>query len=276
MSGPTATVVADSLSIDGHRLTTMEVKLHHYVAKELLTHRKFSRGAASHRAIPLAKTIESLRRDPAIPPSFGTVKPGMQAGPPLDGEDAVLALGVWLNAMDDAIEQAKKLDTMGVHKSLTNRLLEPFAWATYVITATDWEGFFYQRCHEDAEEALRLAALVMRDAMVDSVPRLATSLPRVAQAPWHLPYVHLDEIEECWRRSIDPRRISVARVARVSYLNHHGERDLDEDAQLFLRLVERDPMHAGPLEHVATPAGQWRQNTANLRGWVNLRTLMGH
>src|ERR1700722_14687036 len=80
MSGPTAHVVADSISEDGIRLTTMEVRLHRFVLAELNTHRVFSRNSASSRALPVAKQIQAVREDPAVPVEFGAKRAGMQSG----------------------------------------------------------------------------------------------------------------------------------------------------------------------------------------------------
>lgn len=52
---PSAKIIADSLSPQGHRLTTMEVIMHRFVLAEFNTHRVFSRNSASSRAIPAWK-----------------------------------------------------------------------------------------------------------------------------------------------------------------------------------------------------------------------------
>jgi hypothetical protein len=49
------------------------------------------------------------------------------------------------------------------------------------------------------------------------------------------------------------KMLSAARCARVSYLTQDGLRDQQEDFKLYERLVTAKPMHASPLEHVATP-----------------------
>ena len=77
---PSATVVADSVSPDGVRVTTIEVTLHRFVLAELNTHRVFSRNSASSRAIPIGKQIARVETDPAMPVEFGANQRGMQAG----------------------------------------------------------------------------------------------------------------------------------------------------------------------------------------------------
>ncbi len=52
----------------------------------------------------------------------------------------------WLFARDKAVEAACIMYVFRVTKQLANRLLEPFMWHTVIITATEWENFFYLRC----------------------------------------------------------------------------------------------------------------------------------
>jgi hypothetical protein len=214
--------------------------------------------------VPVAKAIEAVTRDPALPVEFGTTKAGMQAGPPLadDGE----AVSIWLEARDAAVSAANRLRELGVHKQVVNRLLEPFEWHTVIVTATDWEGFWHQRCSPLAQPEIRAAANAMRDAYLESVPTT------VGIGSWHLPYLH-DEEQELGSELA--RRVSAARCARVSYLTHDGRRSLDDDLNLYDRLVSADPPHASPLEHVATPSkGSGEPAAGNLRGWVQLRHLV--
>jgi hypothetical protein len=61
----------------------------------------------------------------------------------------------------------------------------------------------------------------------------------------------------------------------VSYLTHDGKRDPQADFALFDRLVSARPMHASPLEHVATPEQDWSVTTpGNFRGWLQLRHMV--
>lgn len=52
----------------------------------------------------------------------------------------------WLFARDKAIEAACIMYCFGVTKQLCNRLLEPFMWHSVILTATEFENFFKQRC----------------------------------------------------------------------------------------------------------------------------------
>ncbi|AXV08027.1 Thymidylate synthase thyX [Euzebya pacifica] len=259
---PSATVVADSVSPEGVRVTTIEVTLHRFVLAELNTHRVFSRNSASSRAIPIGKQIARVETDPAMPVEFGANQRGMQAGAPLEGEEEKAAIDAWLRARDAAVDAVRVLDDLGVHKQVANRILEPFMWHTVIVTATDWDGFWHQRCSPLAQPEIRVAAEAMREAFDASTPRA------MAAGEWHTPYVRDDELDLDDRTK---RRISAARCARVSYLTHDGRRDLSADEELYQRLVTADPPHWSPLEHVATPAVDGEAVLGNLRGWHQLR-----
>jgi thymidylate synthase ThyX len=266
VSRPTARVIADSTSPSGTRLTTLEVRLHRFVLAELNTHRVFSRNSASSRAIPIAKQIERVVTNPALPLEYGSKRAGMQAGPPLDGDDLAAAQQVWLSARDAAVTAAQDLLRLGVHKQVANRLLEPFMWHTVIVSSTDWDGFWAQRCSPLAQPEIRVAAEAMRDAVHSSSP-----IAR-AKGDWHLPYITDDDRAEAGDSYETLRRVSAARCGRVSYLTQDGRRDLDEDLALYERFVSADPPHASPLEHVATPApARAAQPPGNLRGWLQLR-----
>lgn len=267
MTSPSAVVVADSITPGGVRVTTVQATIHRFVLAELNTHRVFSRNSASSRAVPVARQIERVVNDPALPAEFGSKRAGMQAGPPLEREAREDALATWLRARDAAVEAAQRLADLGVHKQVTNRLLEPFMWHTVIVTATDWDGFWSQRCSPLAQPEIRLAAEAMRAAVECSPP------VEVEFGEWHLPYI--TDLDRCDVTDIGRlQRISAARCGRVSYLSHDGRRDIDDDLRLFDRFVHAQPAHASPLEHVATPAKPGHGVTGNLRGWLQLRHLV--
>jgi thymidylate synthase ThyX len=264
-TSPRATIILDSVSERGARVTTIEVTLHRFVLAELNTHRVFSRNSASSRAIPTRTQLLRVLEDPALPVEFGANQRGMQAGEPLSGDELGQAHAAWLRARDAAVDAAQDLLELGVHKQVVNRLLEPFMWHTVIITATDWDGFWQQRCSPLAQPEIALAATAMRTAFDASAPTL------VPDGGWHTPYVRPDEAD----LPVETRkRISAARCARVSYLTHDGRRDVSADEQLYERLVTADPPHWSPLEHVATPAAADQPQVGNLRGWRQLRHVI--
>lgn len=319
----TAQIIADSISPEGIRLTTMQLRYPRWIHAEELTHRllsthpesivyeaipdglmydkNLSRNASSSRAIPVSRMIEDLRRDPAMPVYWGSHKPGMQAGEELAGEDLLYCKALWLQAMDLSINTATRMVEAGLHKQIANRILEPWAHINVVCTSTDWANFFALRAHADAQPEIKELALAMFNAMAGSQPT------HLKPGEWHLPYVTEDERREAYfGPSQTPaweqlKRISVARCARVSYLTHDGRpTSVEEDLELYNRLLGSAPLHASPAEHQATPdtlsyhpdldtvqkAQAYLQDTTqvgfkqswdnpelhgNLRGWIQYR-----
>jgi thymidylate synthase ThyX len=80
----TAKVLADSTSPTGKRIVTFELTYPRYIHAEFMTHRVFSRNAASSRAIPFKKLLQRVQEDPAIPIHWGKNEPGMQANSEVD------------------------------------------------------------------------------------------------------------------------------------------------------------------------------------------------
>ena len=62
-----AEIIADSLSPQGHRLTTFICVFPRIVLAEFNTHRMLSRNSASSRAIPFNKMLEMVKTNPFIP-----------------------------------------------------------------------------------------------------------------------------------------------------------------------------------------------------------------
>jgi thymidylate synthase ThyX len=261
-----ARILLDSMSPAGVRLTTMEVRYPRFIHSEVLTHRVMSRNSSSSRAIPIRKMIDAVRVDPAMPLWWGRNQAGMQAREEIDAPTRALAEAEWKRALDDALAHAERLaaNDINLHKQLVNRILEPFAWITVIVSATEWANFFTQRTHEDAQPELRHIAQLMLAEYRASTPR------RLALGEWHTPLIQPDE-----ELTLDPeqrRQISVARCARVSYLSHDGSRDLAKDFELYERLVGGGANgHWSPFEHVATPLADASEWSGNFRGWEQYR-----
>jgi len=271
-----ATVIADSISPQGDRLTTVEVTMHRFVLAELNTHRVFSRNSASSRAIPVERQLERVKERWARPVRWPAEQPGMQGGGNLQGENLKDAQQLFEDAHDAVIALIERYlaahpeKSSRLHKSVVNRLLEPFLWHTVIVSATEWENFFGLRCSELAQPEFQQAANAIRDAISDSVP---TALE---YGQWHTPYLRAQEKAELLEagRLDEALQISAARCARVSYLTHDGVRDLDKDLELYRRLVASNPPHASPLEHVATPARPGEKVLGNFQGWHQFRHLV--
>lgn len=264
---PSAKVILDSISPSGNRLTTMEVTIHRFVLAEFNTHRVFSRNSASSRAIPVEKMIAKAMDDPAIPLFWPAEQKGMQGGDQLDTGPRREAFEVWQRARMGAIESATALTKLGLHKSVVNRLLEPFLPHTIIVSSTEWTNFFAQRCNPAAQPEMRAAAEQMRGAYLESTPE------PLGIGEWHTPYITPEDDADGELIPVQKRLfVSAARCARVSYLTQDGRRDYKEDLALFNRLVTARPGHWSPLEHVATPQHpDYESRLGNFRGWDQLR-----
>lgn len=272
-----AKVVADSISPEGVRLTTLQLKYPRFIHSELMTHRVFSRNASSSRAIPILTMLRNTVADMAEPVMWGSNNPGMQSKAPLTGFRLWIARRLWRVAGWVAAGFAYGLHLAGAHKQIANRIVEPWSHISVVVTSTDWVNWFALRDHPDADPTINLLAKKMRLAMGQSTPK------KLAHGEWHLPYVtmttHLDAAAyaEAGHGSIWDLLIkaSVARCARVSYLTHdRKEPSLMADIKLYDRLVVSKPVHASPTEHQATPDKLWSRNRwahpaehGNFFGW---------
>lgn len=276
-----AKVICDSINSHGNRLTTLEVTMHRFVLAEFNTHRAFSRNSASSRAIPFHKQLERVMTDPAIPVSWPAEQKGMQGGEELSPHEQNTVRHLWLQTRDHASNYAKHLASLGVHKSVVNRLLEPFMWHTVIVSSTEWENFWGLRCNPMAQPEIRVAAEAMRETYEASTPE------ELEHNDWHMPYIDdedfdvaeqlasaelsIDDVTWAGRIMEIARQVSAARCARVSYLTHDGVRDVEKDLLLFDRLSSARPMHASPMEHVATPAFIDDVVIGNFVGWHQYR-----
>ncbi len=225
--------------------------------------------------------LKRVQDDPFIPIHWGKNQKGMQAHEEFSEYEQTGLKLQWLRARDQAVFAAESLLQIGVHKQITNRLLEPFLWQTVIVTATEWDNWEALRRHPDAQPEIKRAADLMSEARSASTP-----FPLYC-GEWHLPLTpELDDVIAHRREgdieAIDWaywKKVSVGRCARVSYLTHDGKRDPEADIVLGERL--RIGGHMSPFEHVARPM-QYGLDLSidehlaakfcgNFRGWVQYR-----
>lgn len=246
-----AKIIADSIC-NGHRITTFELEYPRFIHAEFMTHRLFSRNAASSRAIPVKKAIELIRQDTAKPIHWGKNQPGMSAKEECSELIEINDLHYdryewWDDARDAAIEHAEAFDKAGYHKQIVNRMLEPFSHIKVVCTATEYDNFFYLRCHKDAQPEIQRLAELMYAEYIKSKP------VELKPGEWHVPYYRNgywtprndDESLE------DALAISSSCCAQVSY--RKLDDSLEKAKDIYKRLVDSKPVHASPFEHQGTP-----------------------
>lgn len=247
-----AKIVADSVNTSGDRITTYELEYPRFIHSELMTHRLFSRNAMSSRAVPIDKMLEQVRDTPASPIHWGINKSGMQASE--EHPDVGRCEDLWKSSAHSVSMLAEVLKSENLHKQIVNRLLEPFQMMKVVVTATEYQNFFWLRLDEDAQPEILELAAVMKSAYDESEPEVLQS------GEWHTPYVeHKRYPEELIYKvdglSVNPEQaiaISSSCCAQVSY------RNIDNTYEKAMTVYERlgvggSKIHASPFEHVASP-----------------------
>lgn len=257
----TATVIADTLSErTGVRILTLELVYPRIIHAEFLTHRMFSRNAASSRATPVATCLEEAERRPYVPSQWLKNKPGMAGGEPFNAEDtaAIESDIKVLRQMTTAV--VRRLMERGVSKQQANRYLEPFMYIRTLVTATDWDNFF----------KLRLDKAHVQPEMYDLARAMCIAIDKSTSVVGriHLPYIDW-EVSGAFGDEALAVMVSAARCARVSYLTHDGKApDKEKDLALAKRLWEEG--HLSPFEHQA-----WAKFSpyyfSNFRGWSSAR-----
>jgi hypothetical protein len=292
-------------SITGKEIITWELEYPRMIHSEIMTHRLFSRNAASSRAIPVSKMIDMVRNSPACPVHWGQNQPGMQASLELSGNALDITKEHWRQAAVDAANHAEVMASAGAHKQVVNRILEPFQVMKTVMTATEDDNWFWLRDHNDADPTIHALASVMWEAKQTSEPVI------LEPGEWHLPYVTARR--QHWRVEGDfgpmmywdfrsgteltleqAKAVSASCCAQVSY--RKLDDSLEKAKDIFAKLIESKPCHASPTEHQAAPMGytrlkqplgikDWEEGvthmdkngdfwSGNFKGWVQHRQLI--
>lgn len=290
-----AKIIEDSIAPNGKRLTTYQLSYPRFIHAEAKTHRiisngdtlleevslmddaNLSRNASSSRAIPVNKMIERTMADPAFFVHIGKNQPGMQAKEEVSDFIKGEFKREWIELASIVAGYVDRwANTYGIHKQVANRALEPWQHIGVVVTMTEDDNFFELRDHEDAQPEIKDLAKKMR-AMRDASTPVPRPMERYNADAWHLPYVTAEERCEFIGDPLILAKLSAARCARVSYLNHDGASpSIDKDLSLFDMLVGGRPLHASPVEHQAYPLPLATQQSKNFFGWRQHRELVEH
>lgn len=256
-------------------LSTLLLRYPRPIHAEFMTHRVMSRNAASSRAIPVEKLIQDVLDDPFIPMFWGKNQKGMQAGEECKelvdtwwddpSEDRKISReDAWITARNEAAWTAGAFAKAGYHKQIVNRLLEPFAHITVVVSSTEWSNFLALRDHPDAEPHIQILAKEIRKEL-DRKDNIQTLQP----GEWHLPFANTLEDRNQAVQAITANGVlrkiplaneildklikkSVACCASTSYKTVDGfDMTMEKAIELHDKLVGSTPLHASPAEHVA-------------------------
>lgn len=296
--GISATIIADSVSsVNEKRITTFELEYPRFIHAEFMTHRMFSRNAASSRAIPVEKVLGQVTNNPAMPIHWGKNQKGMQAQEELDQLSKEGVELDWKVACNYSLFQAGSMQSKGAHKQIINRILEPYQFIKVVCTATEFDNFFWLRCHADAQPEIGELA----DCMYKARQQNTVFIQELNPGEWHVPYVDytktlgytipVDGDYENGRIDLtveEALQISSSCCAQVSY--RILDQSLDKAKKIYKMLVESKPVHASPFEHQATPIENkldwWETKGAthidkhenvwsgNFKSWIQHRQLI--
>lgn len=261
-----AKIIAISIAPNGQMIVTWELEYQRFIHGEFMTHRLFSRNAASSRAIPVSTIIKQVEDNPAMPIHFGQNQSGMQAKQELSPVLKIGAKWAWKMAAKAAVKWANTMVKIGLHKQATNRILEPFQTMKTVMTATCMDNFFWLRNHEDAQPEIRELARLMWEELELMRP----FAQKLSPGQWHTPYVysgyHMDTNEfvyyiygdesngedyQIFLTEQEALQVSSSCCAQVSY--RKLDDTLEKAQMVYQRLVDSEPVHASPFEHQATP-----------------------
>lgn len=286
----TANIIAHSVDKTQKEIITFELEYPRFVHSELMTHRVFSRNASSSRAIPINKMIKLVQDNPAMPTYWGENRPGMSAIKEI--EDVEAAKGVWLSSMEQTIKHVEMLDELGVHKQITNRILEPYQMIKVLVTSTEWNNWFWLRDHPDAQPEIETLALLMAEAKSSSEPFFLN------EDEWHLPYIDRKRIDgkviygnytdDAFQelQLSDALKVSSSLCAQTSY--RIANNSLEKALEVYEKLVVSEPVHASPFEHQATPIVAYENEgvthmdkygkywSGNFCGWIQHRQLISN
>ena len=194
----------------------------------------------------------------------------MQAKEELSGINKIDVMGEWQLAAMNAADSAQSMADEGAHKQIVNRILEPFQMMKTVVTATEFDNFFWLRKHPDAQPELKLLAEKMWEALEESEP------VTLEHGDWHTPYFGSGYwLKDCGIPLEDALAISSSCCAQVSY--RKLDDSLGKAKDIFGKLVGSKPCHASPTEHQATPmegggefwdeSGDYSLNTNDALTW---------
>lgn len=259
-------ILADSITVVGARITTFAASYWRFVHPTVAAQHELSTSTASHRAIPLPRMIADVQHSPAMPVYWGRNQSGVVAPEELEDFEIRRCRKEWLRCRDEAVKTAQLFDQIGLHKQHANNILEPYAWATVIITATDFDEFFETQCSGAAQPEMQILAVEMRRLRHFASPKI------LAYGDWHVPLARPSDAQ-CGLSAADLRLVAAARIARFVSDGPDGTAyaPIRDFARARRMIAER---HLDPFEHIAEAHPQNTFRSRNLTGYTQLRALI--
>lgn len=259
----------------GVEIATFRLDIWKVLLAELNTHRKFSRNAASSRAVPGKIMRAKIKENPVIPKEWLRNQSGMQAGEPMDKVDAEYCGYWWRKAAQAAAEAHERLENppsgkKGLHKQWLNRLLEPFVNSRVIVTSTEWSNFFNLRA-TPLDGSPSMAQPEFTEIADEIRLILSSSKAEILKTgAWHIPLAYRGEKENLSLESL--LKLSAARCAKVSYFREDEELSEETVERICDKLFGSNPVHASPAEHQAKCVSPDFAEQRNFNGgWLQYR-----
>ena len=253
-----AKVICDSIAEGSiNRMTTFEIQFPRFILAELNTHGMLKKNTQSSRAVPIKAMLDLYKDEFYIPVRFGKNQAGMSSREYLSEVEDMVAGGYWIQAeasIRELVEVLSDKEGLNVHKQWAARLYEPFMYIKLVITATEWDNFFWLRDDEDAAQPEMVdLARKMKAARDESTPKI------LYPGQWHMPYVYSYEFGDnanCQTfydtNGVDidvdtALMISASCAAQMSY--RKADESIEKAHTVYDRLFNGSRPHYSPCEH---------------------------
>lgn len=294
-SGITAKLVAFSKSKSGQKIATFELEYPRTIHSEVRTHCMLDMNASSSRAIPMKFMREQVSQNIAFPAVLTKNQAGMQGreihdgwieleiiadvykwkledllkyfediGAEVDAENMRISYQQYIEnwVLKSTLADHEVLERSGLHKQITNRLVEPYQFIKTIVTGTEFDNFFNLRFQEDADPTLIELANLMAHLYYTTEPE------ELSWREWHTPYVLHERDSDgklkyfVFNESGDKQylsgglngdavKVSCCACAQVSY------RKLDTSPEKVQRvydlLINGGIIHGSAFSHVACP-----------------------
>lgn len=246
-------IIAKSRNLKGEDIVTYELEYPRFIHAEIMTHRMFGRNAQSSRAVPITKTLE-VNQDFVRPIVYGANQAGMSSSKELESKYLHKVIMDWDDYARGAFAASLDLSSSGLHKQWANRITEPFSRIKVIITATEWDNFFWLRDDEDAAQP-EIVELAQRMKEVnENTPTVQLDI-----GMWHLPYVFQEFTARGKQIFLDTNaneldvktalKISASCCGQVSY--RKLDDSIEKALQIYEKLFSGPKPHMSPTEHQA-------------------------
>lgn len=236
-------ILKHSRNTSGLEAITFQWTYERMIHSEVMTHR-WSRNYSSSRAIPYAKMMEWVARDPARSIHVGSNRPGMQAGSEV-GDAGRFRAEVEAKFRETRAWCDELVERYDPHKEVINRYTEPWGWITGMATMgrAQFANFISLRCSSFANPNIQRLAINCLRLYRDSSPQ------SLRAGQWHAPYFddYVPEGDIGDPGVAEALVWSAARSAWVSYNNPAKDAAFEKAKRRHDDCVSLK--HATPLEH---------------------------